>query len=190
MALTPADRTDAELCGLVRRARSGDRAAFELLYRDFVRVVHGVALAHAGPRDAEDVTQEVFMQAFLRLSDLRDEAAFPAWLCSTARNQAIDRRRGRRRQPAPAELTAAEELPAADAAPVTAAASSEVQQRILAEVRALPDAYRETLVLRLVEGLTGPEIAARTGMTHGSVRVNLSRGMALLRPRLLEAGLA
>jgi len=39
----------------------------------------------------------------------------------------------------------------------------------------LPDAYRETLILRLVEGMTGPEIAARTGLTHGSVRVNLHR---------------
>jgi len=56
-------------------------------------------------------------------------------------------------------------------------------------VRKLPDAYRETLVLRLVEGFTGPEIAERTGLTHGSVRVNLTRGMALLRPLLQEAGL-
>ena len=48
----------------------------------------------------------------------------------------------------------------------------------------LPDAYRETLILRLVEGMTGPEIAARTGMTHGSVRVNLHRGMEQLRAKL------
>ena len=56
------------------------------------------------------------------------------------------------------------------------AASSE-----LAALRALPEAYRETLVLRLVEGLSGAEIAERTGLTPGSVRVNLHRGMALLR---------
>jgi RNA polymerase sigma-70 factor, ECF subfamily len=55
---------------------------------------------------------------------------------------------------------------------------------VLSEIRALPEAYRETLVLRLVEGLTGPEIAARTGLTHASVRVNLHRGMKLLRVRL------
>jgi RNA polymerase sigma-70 factor, ECF subfamily len=48
----------------------------------------------------------------------------------------------------------------------------------------LPEAYRETLVLRLVEGMTGPEIAARTGLTAASVRVNLHRGMKLLRERL------
>jgi hypothetical protein len=48
----------------------------------------------------------------------------------------------------------------------------------------LPEAYREPLILRLVEGMTGPEIATRTGLTPGSVRVNLHRGMQMLRERL------
>jgi RNA polymerase sigma-70 factor (ECF subfamily) len=56
--------------------------------------------------------------------------------------------------------------------------------RALRAIRELPDAYRETLVLRLVEGLTGPEIAALTGLTPDSVRVNLHRGFKLLRERL------
>ena len=51
-------------------------------------------------------------------------------------------------------------------------------------IRALPEAYRETLMLRLVEGLSGPEIATRTGLTPASVRVNLHRGMKLLREKL------
>ncbi|MDQ6653608.1 MAG: sigma-70 family RNA polymerase sigma factor, partial [Acidobacteriota bacterium] len=55
---------------------------------------------------------------------------------------------------------------------------------ILEIIRSLPDAYRETLVLRLVEGMTGPEIAMRTGLTSASVRVNLHRGMKLLRAKL------
>ena len=55
---------------------------------------------------------------------------------------------------------------------------------VLALIRTLPEAYRETLVLRLVEGLTGPEIAERTGLTPASVRVNLHRGMKLLREKL------
>jgi RNA polymerase sigma-70 factor (ECF subfamily) len=54
----------------------------------------------------------------------------------------------------------------------------------LAAIRALPEAYRETLMMRLVEGMTGPEIAARTGLEPGSVRVNLHRGMKLLRRKL------
>jgi RNA polymerase sigma-70 factor (ECF subfamily) len=55
---------------------------------------------------------------------------------------------------------------------------------VLEAVRSLPEAYRETLILRLVEGMSGPEIAARTGLTPGSVRVNLHRGMKQLREKL------
>ena len=55
---------------------------------------------------------------------------------------------------------------------------------VLRILQDLPEAYRETLAMRLVEGMTGPEIAERTGLKHGSVRVNLSRGMDLLRQRL------
>jgi RNA polymerase sigma-70 factor, ECF subfamily len=57
---------------------------------------------------------------------------------------------------------------------------------ILTCIRSLPEAYSETLILRLVEGMTGPEIASRTGMTPGSVRVNLHRGMQQLREKLSE----
>ena len=66
---------------------------------------------------------------------------------------------------------------------------NDLAERVLACLQRLPDAYRETLVWRLVEGLTGPEIAARTGMTEGSVRVNLHRGLALLRPWIEKEGL-
>ena len=55
---------------------------------------------------------------------------------------------------------------------------------IIEIIQSLPDAYRETLVLRLVEGMTGPEIATRTGLTPASVRVNLHRGMKLLKEKL------
>ncbi len=58
---------------------------------------------------------------------------------------------------------------------------------ILEVVMSLSETYRETLILRLVEGMTGPEIAARTGMTNGSVRVNLHRGMEQLRAKLIAS---
>ena len=54
----------------------------------------------------------------------------------------------------------------------------------VAAIRSLPEAYRETLMLRFVAGLSGLEIAARTGLTHGSVRVNLHRGVEMLRKKL------
>jgi RNA polymerase sigma-70 factor (ECF subfamily) len=55
---------------------------------------------------------------------------------------------------------------------------------VLDTIRSLPDAYRETLILRLVEGLSGPEIAAQTGLSPDSVRVNLHRGMKMLREKM------
>jgi RNA polymerase sigma-70 factor (ECF subfamily) len=55
---------------------------------------------------------------------------------------------------------------------------------VLATIRELPEAYRETLVMRLLEGMSGPEIAEVTGLEPGSVRINLHRGMKLLRQRL------
>ena len=57
---------------------------------------------------------------------------------------------------------------------------------VMDSIRGLPEAYRETLIMRLVEGMTGPEIADRTGLSPESVRVNLCRGMKMLR-EMLEA---
>jgi len=74
--------------------------------------------------------------------------------------------------------------PTLAAPPPPAAEAAEV----LRAIRELPDAYRETLILRLVEGMSGPEIAAKTGLAAGSVRVNLHRGMKLLRERLNGSG--
>jgi len=55
---------------------------------------------------------------------------------------------------------------------------------VLDVIRALPEAYRDTLLMRLVEGMSGLEIAERSGLSPGSVRVNLHRGMKLLREKL------
>ncbi len=174
---------------LVQRARSGDRAAFGALYAGFARVVHGIALVHGPAADGEDVVQDVFTMAYQKLPALRDAATFPAWLCTMARHAATDRGRRRRRAPRPGEPDELANVATGERSPDEQFAARDAAERVLACIRALPDAYREPLVLRLVEGLSGPEIAARTGLTHGSVRVNLTRGMALLRPRLEEAGL-
>src|SRR5207247_9347910 len=69
------------------------------------------------------------------------------------------------------------------ALPATGLAAAEAQS-LLGLIRTLPPAYHEPLILRLVEGMTGPEIATRTGLTPGSVRVNLHRGMEQLRTKL------
>jgi len=175
----PAETSSSGDAALVAAARHGDRAAFEQLYRNYARMVHGLLLACA-PRDAvEDLAQDVFLQAYRKLPRLRDEAAFGGWLAAIARNRARDHFR---RAPA-----VAVEIPAGLAGPGSASAEAEAAAA-LAAIRALPEAYRETLVLRLVEGMTGLEIAERTGLAPASVRVNLHRGMKLLRERLSGAG--
>lgn len=158
---------------LVRSASSGDRAAFGELYNRYVRVIHAILLARVPVSDAEDLVQEVFLTAFRKLSLLREPAAFPGWLAAIARNRAIEYYRSARRNSDLIECPAEESR-----------AGQEEAFLVLDAIRRLPDAYRETLILRLVEGMTGPEIAARTGLTPDSVRVNLSRGMKLLRERL------
>lgn len=158
---------------LVAAACAGDDGAFAELYRAHLRMVHGVLLARVPRTDVDDLVQDVFLSAWRHIGSLRERAAFPGWLASIARNLATDHLRQRPpvTEPLPDHLAA----PGGDAGMARAA---------LDAIRALPEAYRETLVLRLVEGMTGPEIAVRTGLTEGSVRVNLHRGMKLLRARL------
>jgi RNA polymerase sigma-70 factor, ECF subfamily len=157
---------------LVAAARRGDREAFGQLYSRYARMTHGILLARVPHQEVDDLVQDVFLLAMRRLSSLRDDRAFGGWLAMIARNRAND---FHRRSTKTAEL------------PVEAAARdpSETEAAlVLGAIRKLPEAYRETLIMRLVEGMTGPEIAMRTGLTPGSVRVNLHRGMEQLRARL------
>jgi RNA polymerase sigma-70 factor (ECF subfamily) len=160
---------------VVRSASGGDRAAFEQLYNRYARVVYGILLARVPPADAEDLVQDVFITAFRKLQFLRTPAAFRGWLAAIARNRATEFHRTNRRERDEQTHTAEE--------PRT---SQEDAFLVLDAIRRLPEAYRETLIFRLVEGMTGPEIADRTGLTPDSVRVNLFRGMKLLREELGE----
>lgn len=168
--LTVQPLTDAPL---VRASRGGDRSAFGQLYTRYARMVHAIILGRVPRADADDLVQEVFLTAMRQLHGLRDDCAFGGWLATIARNCANRYHRDA------VEVVELEE--------VSAAGHQEEEQearRVLAVIRTLPPAYRETLVMRLAEGMTGPEIAAKTGLTPDSVRVNLHRGMKLLRETL------
>jgi RNA polymerase sigma-70 factor, ECF subfamily len=167
----PADPREEE-ASLVAAARGGDRTAFGQLYARYARMVHGILLARAPRREVEDLVHDAFLTALRRLDTLRDPHAFGPWLAMIARNRATDYFR---RAPATAELP--------DDLPGEVHPEGEAMQ-VLAAIRSLPEAYHEPLILRLVEGMTGPEIAERTGLTPGSVRVNLHRGFQQLRARL------
>src|SRR5207247_780624 len=162
----------SRLAPTIRAAAAGDRDAFGQLYACYFRMVHAVLLGRVPRRDVDDLVQDVFLTAFTRLKGLREPAAFGGWLATIARNRATDHLRRSHEQ---VELP--DELPGGEAIEADTLA-------VLDAVRKLPDAYRETLLMRLVEGMTGAEIADRAGLTEGSVRVNLHRGMALLREKL------
>jgi RNA polymerase sigma-70 factor (ECF subfamily) len=142
----------------------------------YARLVHGILLARVPPAEADDLVQDVFLSAMRQLRCLRTAAAFRGWLASIARNRAMDYFRQTRPQ-VPLEESMQQEPHARDAALEAL--------EVLDLIRHLPEAYREPLILRLVEGMTGPEIARQTGLTPDSVRVNLCRGMKMLR-QLLE----
>lgn len=173
IALTPFHSQAADV-SLARAAREGDRAAFGALYERYKPMVHGILLTHVPYSDAEDLMQTVFIQAMQRLASLREAEAFGGWLAAIARNLASDYHRQRK------NLVDINELPE----PRSRTGHAYEAEAALDAIRRLPEAYRETLMLRLVEGMTGPEIASRTGLTPDSVRVNLCRGMKLLRAQL------
>jgi|WetSurMetagenome_2_1015567.scaffolds.fasta_scaffold26043_4 RNA polymerase sigma-70 factor, ECF subfamily len=157
---------------LVVAAQQGNRDAFGALYERFGAMVHGVLLARVPYDNVDDLLQDVFLAALERLPALRTPAAFPGWLATIARNRATDHHRAAQTEPLPDDVAA----PGAGPAPEALA--------VLKAIQSLPEAYRETLTLRLVEGMTGPEIASQTGLTPASVRVNLHRGMKQLREKL------
>jgi RNA polymerase sigma-70 factor (ECF subfamily) len=157
---------------LVESVRAGNQEAFGKLYSLYSPMVHGILLARVPRSEVDDLVQDIFLMALKRLHTLRDVNAFGGWLAMIARNRAMDFYRQSR-------IT--EELPE----DIVGRSFLDTEAReVLAVIRQLPEAYRETLVLRLVEGMTGPEIAQRTGLKAESVRVNLHRGMKILRERL------
>jgi RNA polymerase sigma-70 factor (ECF subfamily) len=159
---------------LVKAVRHGQQEAFAKLYSLYAPMVHGIVLARVPWGEVDDLVQDVFLVALKKLNTLRDDSAFGAWLGMIARNRAMDFHRRKRET---------EELSDDLATPGTSESDREAAN-VLEVICGLPEAYRETLVLRLVEGMTGPEIADRTGLTPASVRVNLHRGMKLLREKL------
>lgn len=172
-ASSPAVEKAKEEAMLVERVCANDKGAFDEFYKKLSPMVHGIILARVPRDEVDDIVQEVFITTYEKLHTLRDKNAVFPWVASIARNRAVEYYR--RNKPT-------EEL--SDNLSHTNGNSKNEASEILDAIRSMPEAYSETLTLRLVEGMTGPEIAEQTGMKHESVRVNLHRGMKLLREKL------
>src|SRR5215471_3516982 len=123
---------------LVCAAREGDRAAFARLYDRYACMVHGILLARVPPEEVDDLVQDVFMIALRRLSTLRENGSFGAWLAAIARNRASDYHR---RSWPKKQLDEETSVPEAE----HAGGDHERQAAtILEAIRSLSGAYRET----------------------------------------------
>jgi RNA polymerase sigma-70 factor (ECF subfamily) len=174
---------------LVDRARRGEADAFEELVRRTSRMVFARCVLETGdPQRAEDLAQETFLSAWRSIRKLKDSSGFRSWLLRIAQNACIDahRRDGRlRRTPPPA--AAPEALDQVAASSPLPEAGGESRDRALSILRSLPEEYRVPLTLRYLGGADFESIRLQLGVSPGSLRGLLNRGLALLRTELKRA---
>ena len=172
---------------LVRRAQTGDRAAFEELVRRSTRLVFARLYLETGSTHrAEDLLQETLLRAYRSLPRLSDPAGYRAWLLSIAHNVTIDaaRRDDRRKRSPTGNSTPLRAVHAKEPAPDEACHREETRQQVLAALRSLPEEYRMPLALRYLTGADYDAIGEQLGLTNGSLRGFLHRGLKMLRDRL------
>ena len=166
---------------LTARAREGDMAAFEQLYRRYVGRVHAVCLRLAGNASlAEECTQDAFVRAWESLGKFRGDSSFGTWVHRIAVNAVLERHRSQLRQAAwvkPADDEILESVPARDEDPGRGLDLEEC-------IAGLPPAARMVFVLFDVEGHSHEEISELTGLAVGTSKAHLHRARQLLRARL------
>lgn len=163
----------------VRRARAGDRAAFQRLYEEHVGRVYALCLRLTGDGDdAEDRTQDAFVRAWQKLGSYRGESAFSTWLHRLTVNVVLTERRASSRRAARATAATATN-PRAEPAP-RAGLHVDLERAIAA----LPPGARAVFVLYDMEGYGHQEIAEMTGIAAGTSKAQLHRARRLLREAL------
>jgi RNA polymerase sigma-70 factor (ECF subfamily) len=181
---------------VVTQVLAGQTALFEVLMRRHNQRVYRAARAIVrDDREAEDVVQQAYVNAYANLRQFDSRAAFATWLTRIVVNEAISRvRRSRRYEPLESDEAAGVEAfmgtrPSPD--PERQAFARELGGLLEAAVDQLPDGCREVFMLRQVEGLNTQETAESLGVSEDVVKTRLSRARAALRRELFDrAGLA
>jgi RNA polymerase sigma-70 factor (ECF subfamily) len=177
---------------LVRQAQGGDRTAFEELVRRTSRLVFARLYLDTGDAHvAEDLLQETLLLAYRSLRQLTDPAGFRSWLLTIAQNVLVDaaRRETRLKRTAPLRaVTPLAAVPASAPPPEEEVQRAELRERVLAVLRSLPEEYRLPLTLRYLAGADYETIGTQLGLSNGSLRGLLHRGLKMLRARLPEFG--
>lgn len=171
---------------LVARARAGDMAAFEQLYHTTSSRVYSICLRMSGERaTAAELTHDVYVRAWERLAQYRQESAFGTWLYRLTVNFVLERLRSDKRREARVRLVDDE---ATEHAVETAAdlTNTDVLDRIDLQkaIAALPRNARQVFVLHDIEGYQHDEIAEQMQLAPGTVRAHLHRARKLLMARL------
>ena len=170
---------------LVRRAQRGDRPAFEELVRRASRLVYARLYLDTGDaHTAEDLLQETLLTAYKTLGQLTDPDKFRPWLLRIAQNAMIDAARHNSRQKRTPRLA---ETPKVCETPDVQAEKEEMRQKVLAILRDLPEEYRLPLTLRYLVGADYEAIQTQMGLSNGSLRGLLHRGMARMRAEMQKA---
>lgn len=181
-AVTETSGSGAAEAGLesdVAAAASGDRRAFERLYRAHVDRVYAICTRMLADRQlAEEVTQDVFVRVWQKLPGFRGESAFSTWLHRVAVNVVLSRRK---RASIHGARTADDD--ALDEAPTRAVFVGE-RLDLDAAIAGLPAGARRVFVLHDVEGFTHEEIGEQLGITPGGSKAQLHRARMLLRAAL------
>lgn len=168
---------------LVRRARDGDREAFEELVRRTSRMVYAKLYLETGdPHAADDLVQETYLRAFRSVRQVTDPRGFRAWLMTIGQSALIDsyRRAGAlRRMPPP--RVGQEALDRAPAPAPDDASLADAREKVRLILQSLPEEYRLPLTLRYIDGADYGSIQLQLGLTPGSLRGLLYRGLQLLR---------
>jgi len=168
---------------LVRQIARGDREAFGRFYDRYASLVFTFAIRLLRVRaEAEDLLQEVFIQAWRQADSYSDERGSPeAWLLTITRSRGIDKLRSIRRRNE--KVRDAEESAGMQAIGMveSGAANSEARLTVSGALAELPDAQRKVLELAYFDGLTQTEIAARLGEPLGTVKTRMRTGLERLR---------
>ncbi|NNF41047.1 MAG: RNA polymerase sigma factor [Woeseiaceae bacterium] len=173
----------ADEATLIRRAQRSDRQAFEALYRLHLGKVYGLCLRMTGNvSEAEDCTQDAFIQAWNKLSKFRSDSAFATWLHRIAVNTVLGRMRKSKRERERIQ-------DAAEISPAPKVANDSGELRDLAEaIDRLPERARHVFVLHAVYGYSHDEAGSMLGIASGTSKAQLHRARRLLGQQLEKQG--